>query len=389
MLTFYKKSIGLFVMLMIVSALIAGYCYNKALLEVNLLPRINSIYPWNLQSFSDDVLGGVSTTRFIESNNLIRYQYKVIDKVKFPYAGGMISFGMKDNEERIVDFSRYSAISFSVRCEESNEMTFHLHSFDSEVTRKDDIMSYRIAVRDFSCEPEESTITIDLNHLVVPHWWLKKWNRPITDTHYWLDKTRAFSFDNDDRGPLNVELETRITTVVLHGRDVVYLWVGSSILLFLWLGFFIVILKLYTKHIESEVNGRLSRSKSRIAYQKLSLGSRKDKEKMQLIQFMEKEFSNADLSLEYTMAQLGLSRTKINELLRSESGLTYTGYLNRLRLTEASMQLSIDSSREISEIAYAVGYSNVSYFNRLFRVEFGCTPRIFKELYSTCENQSL
>jgi AraC-type DNA-binding domain-containing proteins len=389
MLKFFRNSMGLFVVLIVVSTLISGYCYKQSLLEVNLLPRISSFYPWTLQPFSDNALGGVSTTRFIESNSFIRYQYNVIDKLKFPYAGGMISFGVAGNEGNVVDLSRYSTISFLVKCEKLNEMTFHLHSFDPEVTRKDDIMSYRIAARDFSCSPEESKISIDLNHLSVPHWWLKNSNKPITDTQYWLERTRAISFDNDDRGPLNVELETRIASVTLHGRDVHYLWVGSAILLFIWMCYFVVMFNRYTKHIEREINGRISKSISLITYQKLSLSSRKDKEKIQLFQFMEAEFSNADLSLEYTMAQLGLNRKKINELLKSESGLTYTGYLNRLRLAEAAKQLSHDGSRGISDIAYAVGYSNVSYFNRLFKVEFGCTPRIFKELYSTCESQPL
>jgi AraC-like DNA-binding protein len=34
----------------------------------------------------------------------------------------------------------------------------------------------------------------------------------------------------------------------------------------------------------------------------------------------------------------------------------------------------------VSEIAYLVGYSNVPYFNKLFKEEFGCTPKSFRML---------
>jgi len=34
----------------------------------------------------------------------------------------------------------------------------------------------------------------------------------------------------------------------------------------------------------------------------------------------------------------------------------------------------------VAEIAYAVGYRNVSYFNKLFKEEYGCTPKTFRKL---------
>jgi AraC-like DNA-binding protein len=34
----------------------------------------------------------------------------------------------------------------------------------------------------------------------------------------------------------------------------------------------------------------------------------------------------------------------------------------------------------VAEIAYSVGYANVSYFNRLFKEEYNCTPKSFRAL---------
>jgi len=32
----------------------------------------------------------------------------------------------------------------------------------------------------------------------------------------------------------------------------------------------------------------------------------------------------------------------------------------------------------VAEIASTVGYANVSYFNKLFKEAYGCTPKIFR-----------
>jgi AraC-like DNA-binding protein len=62
-------------------------------------------------------------------------------------------------------------------------------------------------------------------------------------------------------------------------------------------------------------------------------------------------------------------------------GFTFTGYLNKLRLTEAARLLADKPEASIAEIAYSVGYKNVSYFNKLFKEDYGCTPKIFRSIY--------
>jgi AraC-like DNA-binding protein len=51
-----------------------------------------------------------------------------------------------------------------------------------------------------------------------------------------------------------------------------------------------------------------------------------------------------------------------------------------LRLTEAARLLNEKSSATVAEVAYSVGYANVSYFNKLFKEEYGCTPKAFRTL---------
>jgi AraC-like DNA-binding protein len=61
-----------------------------------------------------------------------------------------------------------------------------------------------------------------------------------------------------------------------------------------------------------------------------------------------------------------------------ELGMTFTRYLNKLRLTEAARMLTDKTGQPIADIAYSVGYANPSYFNKRFKEEYGCTPMAFR-----------
>ena len=145
--------------------------------------------------------------------------------------------------------------------------------------------------------------------------------------------------------------------------------------------FFVCLVRRYVRILTFEIKERVKQDQPFIAYKKLSIEPQKDKEKSSVLRFVATEYANPDLSLEGAAAALGTNRTKINDILKEELGLTFTAYLNKLRLTEAARLLSENPDTNVSEIAYSVGYNNVSYFNKLFKHEYGCAPKTFKDLY--------
>jgi AraC-like DNA-binding protein len=112
----------------------------------------------------------------------------------------------------------------------------------------------------------------------------------------------------------------------------------------------------------------------------LTLEPFKDKEKAAVLRFISTNYTNSELDLEGVVAGTGVNRKKINEFLKIELGMTFSTYLNKLRLTEATRLLTEQADVAIVEIAISVGYANVSYFNRLFKEEYGCTPKEFRAL---------
>jgi AraC-like DNA-binding protein len=61
-------------------------------------------------------------------------------------------------------------------------------------------------------------------------------------------------------------------------------------------------------------------------------------------------------------------------------GITAKQFQLDLKITEAK-RLLIYSSLNASEIAYQIGFEDVSYFSRIFKKKTGLSPTNFKEKY--------
>jgi AraC-like DNA-binding protein len=75
-----------------------------------------------------------------------------------------------------------------------------------------------------------------------------------------------------------------------------------------------------------------------------------------------------------------LSRSAFSRMFKRTLGVTTTEYIKKLRIGRACAML-IKDQRRISEIAGAVGYNNLSNFNRQFRALKDETPSSFRETY--------
>jgi AraC-like DNA-binding protein len=260
-------------------------------------------------------------------------------------------------------------------------LLFALFSFDDKVTDINKPITRRVSSTAFSCSHDWATINIQFDELDTPYWWLGRYGFEHSDTGYRLDKTMGFAWVNSLQSPLNTPSYVKITDVQLLGNNFTYLYVAIALVVLLWIVFLIVLLRRYVAVLTVDIRERVRLDQPLMAYKKLSIAPQKDKEKSAVLRFMATEYANPELSLEIAATTLGTNRTKINDILKEELGLTFTAYLNKLRLTEAARLLSENEEANVSEIAYLVGYNNVSYFNKLFKVEYGCVPKTFKALY--------
>lgn len=69
--------------------------------------------------------------------------------------------------------------------------------------------------------------------------------------------------------------------------------------------------------------------------------------------------------------------TYLSRLLKSQVGVSFTNYLNKIRITHAEDMLC-KTNDSISAIAKAVGYESMGYFYKKFKEKNGCSPDIYR-----------
>ena len=94
----------------------------------------------------------------------------------------------------------------------------------------------------------------------------------------------------------------------------------------------------------------------------------------QIRDILEKDLSDTSLSMPFLEKKLGMSRSHIYRKVKSLTGMTPSNYMNSIRLMHAKNMLA-DSDMNVSEVAYAVGYSSPSYFSKMFAKEYGQPPK--------------
>jgi AraC-like DNA-binding protein len=82
---------------------------------------------------------------------------------------------------------------------------------------------------------------------------------------------------------------------------------------------------------------------------------------------------SAKIPLSAACSIVGMSEAKFMKYFKAATGETFVSYLTRLRVQRA-MQMLEEGNRPIAEIAAEVGFSDQSYFDKMFRRYFGRTP---------------
>jgi len=86
-----------------------------------------------------------------------------------------------------------------------------------------------------------------------------------------------------------------------------------------------------------------------------------------------------ELTLDNAAFMAGFSKYHFSRLFRAYTGTTFYHYVNTVRMSNARIMLT-DPLHSITNIAYAVGFSSMSSFIRMFKTFFGCTPSAYRQM---------
>ena len=88
------------------------------------------------------------------------------------------------------------------------------------------------------------------------------------------------------------------------------------------------------------------------------------------IEIIESNISDNDFGIENFASLIGVSRMQLYRKLQALTDMTVLEFIHHIRLKRAA-QLLVQEKMNISEIAYEVGYNDLSHFRRCFKRKFG------------------
>ena len=96
----------------------------------------------------------------------------------------------------------------------------------------------------------------------------------------------------------------------------------------------------------------------------------------QVIQYIDRHY-NEKITLEQLAKRTHISKSYLTRRFRQFTGETIVNYINKLRIQYAREML-VNSEKNITEIAWAVGFDSPKYFHRVFKKETGESPAAFR-----------
>ena len=99
-----------------------------------------------------------------------------------------------------------------------------------------------------------------------------------------------------------------------------------------------------------------------------------------VMEVMEKNYDNSEFGVQELADEMRMNRSVLSKMLNAEAGQPTAQFIRNYRLDIAKKMITENvSNRNITEIAYRVGFNDPKYFTRCFTKQYGVSPSSYKD----------
>lgn len=331
----------------------------------SLLPRIVA-----KTLICDRFSGGLSSVVLEPSSEGIRFRYTLTPPVEHPWAGVNLSFS--DSLHPSIDLHRWNQLEIRSRSTPSRPVRIQLLSDDAPPSHRGIRDSLHPIYHALEYVPDGTPTSFPWAAFSIPSWWRSKTNRSDAQRIDLLDRLRAIEFHSGDSPSGRDSAMVELLEIDLVGPHRGVVWAGRILVALAMMGLLASLRKRSAQRDQTP-----NPVATPLIPEPVTMIDPRARQCQQLVQALRETFADPELSLESFAASQGLPPRLAASLIKEATQLHFKGALNELRLTEAA-RLLLESRASISEIAYAVGFQNLSHFGRAFRERHGASPSDFR-----------
>ena len=97
-----------------------------------------------------------------------------------------------------------------------------------------------------------------------------------------------------------------------------------------------------------------------------------------IMNVVNQHLDDSDFNVEMLTKEVGISRAQLHRKMKEMTGLPVSEFIRNIRLEQA-VRLLEEQKINVTQVAYAVGFSNLAHFSTVFRKQFGVSPSEYVE----------
>ncbi len=337
--------------------------YFSGIKDFPVFPN-NRIFDY--RTYNDSTAGGNSRiiAKFV-SDSMIQLEIQISDKISNPYVG--LNIGPKDGKK--IKLGLYNELKVKLNGNDLRGLSLAVITENSLKTRdgkKQEILFYH----NFMISPGAETYTVSLDKFKIPDWWSENYRiEDASNVKPELKNLKAINISNaftpNSENTFSFEIHALVFS---RNNRSLFILITALIFAFVLVDFSVVYLAEKIK---------MNRKVITIAYKPVE-NKTTENSKSDFIGFINNNFQNSELTLDFVSAETGVSQRRITNEIQNRFGCNFKTYINRLRINE-SKRLLQNKELNIGEIAFKVGFNNQSHFNRVFKAEFQISPTEYRD----------
>lgn len=333
--------------------------------ELSLLPS-NQISKSFVYADSSETGGQSSITNFEVKDSSIDFGFILKEGVEFPYAGFQIDYS---TDTSALDISSFTHLEVEIEAENLNKITVYCKTFIDGITKFDEYNTHLFLEYELDLSDKKKVHRFNLDKLYVPQWWYKEMgvseNR-IGDPDFSKFLNIAFSSPPYMSVGKNYSVTIKNIKLIKETKNIDLAIIIIILTLYVLAFFIYLVIK---KRDEKPMI---------IPYKELDLKNTLDEDSSKIVNYISENYNVKDLSVARISEETGISVNKIPAILKETFQMTFKQYLNSIRLAEVK-RLLLETDRQVAEIAYQVGYRNVTHFHRIFKSVEKISPNEFRK----------
>ena len=296
-----------------------------------------------------------------------------------PYAGFSIELHRADS---FIDISGYDSVDVDIVTKQATSFEIHLKTFIENVTEINDFRTFHAMTYLVPVDIRSKRYSIPVEKFRIPDWWFtetyKKFGPKAANLPREPNYSKFFgiNFQSGSGTQENVPdrfTVTKISFVKERARGPLAL-----ICITCFLTYVVLITIIFRPKLPAQLKRKTSDTPTPPQPAIPDMEPIRDEEVRRLEDFIGAHYQEPELTVEQVGHGSGISTVRVTSILQEKYNKTCKQYLNDIRIT-AAKQLLKTSDRTIAEIAFAVGYNNISHFNRVFKETVNCSPTEYRE----------